>query len=182
MFSDLFSKLKSREIAAAARWRLHLCLDHLKRTDKNSDQHEYRETQSLLRASSCPWTPSHHAFLYGPQFRACIASLCLVKVSDIHTILLNWLLAHRCVSFPSFSLDPFVSHWEWRRRPCWCAVSPLWDVAHHHVVCSGLYWHNVTYSLVIMILISSHLSTSPCLATFLCPVRPKSKPTCDCCT
>ncbi len=36
--------------------------------------------EGLLRAASHPWTPSHHAFLYGPEFKACIASLCLVKV------------------------------------------------------------------------------------------------------
>ncbi len=41
---------------------------------------EARETESLLRAASLLWTPSHHAYLYGPEFKACIASLCLVKV------------------------------------------------------------------------------------------------------
>jgi len=39
-----------------------------------------REIESLLRAASRPWTPSRHAYLYGPEFRACITSLCLVKV------------------------------------------------------------------------------------------------------
>ncbi len=41
---------------------------------------EDREIDSLLQAASRPWTPSHYAFLYGPEFKACIASLCLVKV------------------------------------------------------------------------------------------------------
>ncbi len=42
----------------------------------NHDQ----ETTALLKAAAFPWKPKHHAFLYGSQFRACIASLCLVKV------------------------------------------------------------------------------------------------------
>ncbi len=41
---------------------------------------EATEMESLLREASLPWKPSHHAYLYGPEFRACIASLCLVKV------------------------------------------------------------------------------------------------------
>ena len=41
---------------------------------------EARKIEALLRAASRLWTPSHHAFLYGPEFKACIASLCLVKV------------------------------------------------------------------------------------------------------
>ncbi len=52
---------------------LSMCLDHLKND-------EARETESLLRAASRPWTPSQHAYLYGPEFKACIASFCLVKV------------------------------------------------------------------------------------------------------
>jgi hypothetical protein len=40
----------------------------------------YRETNELLKAASRPWIPSHHAFLYGPEFRASIASVCLAKV------------------------------------------------------------------------------------------------------
>ncbi len=46
----------------------------------------YLETQALLRAASRPWKPSRHAFLYGPEFRACIASLCLVKVGVIYSL------------------------------------------------------------------------------------------------
>ena len=57
---------------------LGMCLDHL--SDNGSDKHVYRETESLLRAASHHWTPSHHAYLYGSEFRACIASVCLVKV------------------------------------------------------------------------------------------------------
>ena len=63
-------------------------LDHLESNDSSSDECEDRETdycdnqetESLLRAASLPWTPSYHAYLYGPEFRACIASVCLVKV------------------------------------------------------------------------------------------------------
>ncbi len=55
---------------------LSMCLDHL----KSDNQRVYRETESLLRAASHHWTPSHHAYLYGPELKACIASLCLVKV------------------------------------------------------------------------------------------------------
>ena len=55
------------------------CLDHLKR--EGSDGHAFcRETEALIKAASRPWKPSDLAFLYGPEFRACIASLCLVKV------------------------------------------------------------------------------------------------------
>ncbi len=59
---------------------LSTCLDKLKSNDKSSDQHVHRETESLLRAASRHWTPSHHAFIYGSEFRACIASVFLVKV------------------------------------------------------------------------------------------------------
>ncbi len=62
---------------------LSKCLAHLKsdQYDKD-DQDVYRGMESLLRvACTIPWMPSHHAFMYGPHFRACIASLCLVKVS-----------------------------------------------------------------------------------------------------
>ncbi len=52
---------------------LSASLSHLKND-------EAREMESLLRAASRPWTPSLHAYLYGPEFKACIASLCLVKV------------------------------------------------------------------------------------------------------
>ena len=40
-----------------------------------------QQTEVLLKATAFPWKPKHHAFLYGPQFRACIASLCLIKVN-----------------------------------------------------------------------------------------------------
>jgi hypothetical protein len=39
----------------------------------------FQETHALLQAS-IQWMPARHAFLFGPQFKACIASLCLVKV------------------------------------------------------------------------------------------------------
>ncbi len=52
----------------------------LARLEVKDHVHVIREMSSLLRAASHPWTPSHHAFLFGPQFKAYIASLCLVKV------------------------------------------------------------------------------------------------------
>ncbi len=52
---------------------LRTSLSHLKND-------EVREIESLLRAASRPWTPSHHAFLYGSELKACIATLCLFKV------------------------------------------------------------------------------------------------------
>ncbi len=63
---------------------LSMCLDHLQ--GEEGKIQAYRETEALIRAASRPWTPSHHAFLYGPEFRACIASLCLVKVPTIRLI------------------------------------------------------------------------------------------------
>ncbi len=56
---------------------LSMCLDHLKNDDKSVDHCLYGETEALLRAASRSWTPSNHAFLYGPDFKACIASLCV---------------------------------------------------------------------------------------------------------
>ena len=38
------------------------------------------EMQWLVRVSSELWRPSRHAYLYGPEMRGCIASLCLVQV------------------------------------------------------------------------------------------------------
>ncbi len=52
-----------------------------------------QEIEFLLRVSSLPWRPSRHAFLYGPQFRACIASLCLVKVRGVLGIAIHHLLS-----------------------------------------------------------------------------------------
>ncbi len=57
---------------------LRTCLDHLQ--SEKSDSLVHRDTEALIRAASLPWIPSHHAFLYGPEFRACIASVWLVKV------------------------------------------------------------------------------------------------------
>ena len=58
---------------------LSTCLARLESFDH---VHVIREMESLLRvACTIPWMPSHHAFMYGPHFRAYIASLCLVKVS-----------------------------------------------------------------------------------------------------
>ncbi len=57
---------------------LSTCLAHLQSEEGNS--HARRETEALIRAASRPWTPSRHAFIYGLEFKACIASLCLVKV------------------------------------------------------------------------------------------------------
>ncbi len=53
--------------------------DHI--ADEDEYQCEYQEIVGLLKAASFPWKPSQHAFLFGPGFKSCIASLCLVKVS-----------------------------------------------------------------------------------------------------
>jgi hypothetical protein len=55
---------------------LRKCLARL----KSASQRVYREMEALLRVVFHHWIPAHHAFLYGPDFRACIASVCLVKV------------------------------------------------------------------------------------------------------
>ena len=60
---------------------LSICLSHPLSEEDNMYLHQ--ETEALIRAASRPWKPSYHAFLYGPEFRACIASLCLVKVMRI---------------------------------------------------------------------------------------------------
>ncbi len=59
---------------------LSVSLEDLK-SDAKVDHLAFREMESLLRASSHPWEPSRHVFLFGSQLKACIASLCLVKVS-----------------------------------------------------------------------------------------------------
>ncbi len=58
---------------------LSMCLSNPK-NEEDPDVHPSRETEALLRAASRPWIPTHHAFLYGSELRACIASLSLVKV------------------------------------------------------------------------------------------------------
>ncbi len=67
---------------------LSTCLAQLK-SEEGDVQHVYRETAAFIRAASRPWKPSHHAYLYGPEFRACIASVCLVKVTTMHNVSLN---------------------------------------------------------------------------------------------
>ena len=57
---------------------LRTCIDHLQ--SEECDSFVNQDTEALLKAASRPWIPSHHAYLYGPEFRACIASLSLVKV------------------------------------------------------------------------------------------------------
>jgi hypothetical protein len=57
---------------------LSTCIDHLQ--GEECDSLVYGETEPLLKAASRPWIPSHHTYLYGPEFRACIARVCLVKV------------------------------------------------------------------------------------------------------
>jgi hypothetical protein len=49
----------------------------------------HQETETLIGAASHPWIPSHHAYLFGPEFRACIASVCLVKVKYIYIVCLT---------------------------------------------------------------------------------------------
>ncbi len=42
--------------------------------------------QALMNMASMPWKATTHAYLYGPQFKACLASVFLVKV---HLLLNN---------------------------------------------------------------------------------------------
>ena len=58
---------------------LSMCLTHPR--SEESDLHAYRGTGALIRAASRPWKPSRHEYLYGPEFRACIGSVSLVKVA-----------------------------------------------------------------------------------------------------
>ncbi len=60
---------------------LSTCLSNLK-SEEGHDVYSYQnqETDVLIRAASLPWTPSHHAYLYGSDFKASIASVFLVKV------------------------------------------------------------------------------------------------------
>ncbi len=57
---------------------LSMCLARLK--SETGCSLVYGETDALIGAAFRPWIPSHHAFLFGPEFRACIASLSLAKV------------------------------------------------------------------------------------------------------
>ena len=88
-----------------------------------------------------------------------------------------------------FSLDAFLSSWVlwW-----WLtSISPLSDMAHHNVVCSGSISSHMRYDSFLFFTITTwHVSftssahnTPPSLplAPRLCPVEPKKKPTCDCC-
>ncbi len=101
---------------------LGTCLAHLQSEEGNS--HARRETEALIRAASHPWKPSHHSYYHGPEFKACIASLCLVKVKIMHQVGLALHLnldesknaacsRHifcQVSFFDFFSLDPFKSH------------------------------------------------------------------------
>ncbi len=133
---------------------LSMCLARL----KSASPRVYRDTDALLRVVFHHWIPAHHAFLYGPEFRACIASMCLVKVTSMNMHRLVWLriicnracwiarvllfvllpsiktLNHACVH-----LDLSLSHRSLLKRSThrYAAASPLWDVAHHHVICAG---------------------------------------------
>ncbi len=97
---------------------LNVCLEHLK--SEKSVSLVYGETKALLKASSRSWIPSHHAFLYGPEFRACIACVCLVKVKyrlDLASVLLlkpsdqsDWHIS-LITTYVSYScLDPSMPH------------------------------------------------------------------------
>jgi hypothetical protein len=54
--------------------------------EKENHQCVYREMETLLKTASHPWNTSNHTYLYGPQFKACIASVCLVKVTSMHLV------------------------------------------------------------------------------------------------
>ena len=86
MYGGLIDRLHDLLICGVDPYLVDLgkCLTHLRRNKLGQDPrvHVYEETEALLRASSIPWMPSHHAYLYGPQFKACIASVCLVKVKS----------------------------------------------------------------------------------------------------
>ncbi len=53
---------------------------------KENNQSVYREVETLLKSASHPWNTSNHIYLYGPEFKACIASVCLVKVISMHLV------------------------------------------------------------------------------------------------
>ena len=103
---------------------LSMCISYLQ--SEEGDSHAYRETEALMRAVSHPWIPSHHAFMYGPEFRACITSVCLVKVNIFDCLSLcvysRSIGPYVCLIVTSLffcsNLDLFVSPWvRWR---CWC--------------------------------------------------------------
>ncbi len=53
---------------------------------KENHQSVSREMETLLKTASHPWNISNHIYLYGPEFKACIASVCLVKVTSMYIV------------------------------------------------------------------------------------------------
>ncbi len=56
---------------------------------KENHQSVCREMETLLKTASHLWNTSNHIYLYGPEFKACIASLCLVKVTSMYIVCLT---------------------------------------------------------------------------------------------
>ncbi len=80
---------------------LSVCIARLESFDY---AHVIREMESLLTAASHPWTPSHHAFLFGPQFKAYIDSLCLVKVRHHVSVILGMCMSSLALSMTLMNL------------------------------------------------------------------------------
>ncbi len=80
---------------------LRECLSAL----RDQDEARHGEMSQLIRMASRHWRPSLHAYMYGPEFQACISAVCHVKVLA-WCILIDVILA--LSSFFLFSL--LVSH------------------------------------------------------------------------
>ncbi len=57
--------------------------------EKENHQSVYREMETLLKTALHPWNTSNHIYLYGPEFKACISSVCLVKVTSMYIVCLT---------------------------------------------------------------------------------------------
>ncbi len=57
--------------------------------EKENRQSVSREVETLLKTASHPWNTSNHIYLYGPEFKACLASVCLVKVPSMCIVCLT---------------------------------------------------------------------------------------------
>ncbi len=72
---------------------------------------------------------------------------CYLKPSDQSDLSISLIIGY--VSYPCLDLSMSPWGWLWRWSRCSLAVSPLWDVADHHVLCSGLYlfdvWMNIDH-------------------------------------
>ncbi len=105
---------------------LSMCILQLQ--SEEGDSQSCQETEALIRAASRPWTPSHHAYLYGPEFKACIASLCLVKV-DIMRVVALALHLNRDESENTTSVVHFVKFIQAFSR---LSFRLCFDLPHHY--------------------------------------------------